>query len=80
MYRFYPVISGQKERTHNIIYTQNVITILIILYTHLEPDQVLVFEIEIDSAFETLSVMSTVVISDRHQMVAVRVLQVTGEG
>ena len=48
--------------------------------SHLEPDQVLVFKIKINLAFETFSVMSTVVLSDSHEMVTVRVLQVTGEG
>jgi hypothetical protein len=48
--------------------------------SHLEPDQVPIFENEIDSAFETFSVMSTVVLSHYHEVIAVRVLQVTGEG
>ena len=48
--------------------------------SYLEPDHLLVFEIKIDMAIETLSVMSTVVLGNRHEVVAVRVLQVTGEG
>ena len=46
---------------------------------HLEPDQVPVFEIKLNLAFETFSMMSTVIHSDYHEVVAVRVLQVTGE-
>jgi hypothetical protein len=59
----------------------NVIIIQIVIKSaHSEPDEVLIFEIKIDSAFETFSVMSTIVPSNYHEVITVRVLQVTGEG
>ena len=48
--------------------------------SHLEPDHLLVFKIKINMAIETFSVMSFVVLGNHHEVVAVRVLQVTGEG